>query len=355
MFRLVPCLLLAALLPDVTKAQLQVGASAVDISPTEYPAPVNGSLAARFASRVSDPMHARSLVIESRGNTLALCICDLCMISDEVVAKARALAAEKTGIAPEAILIAATHTHSAATVCPVFGSDPDPAFVEALPARIAAGMVAAHADRELAEIGWSSADEPDHVFNRRWLLKEGASYENAFGSKADRARMNPGHENPDLDRQAGPVDPEVFVLAARRKTNGSPIAVLGNLQPPLRRRRGPDLGGLLRDVRARDGGAARGRRRIGERRRLRRHPHQRYLRRREQHRLLEAPSRPPQAIPAGGRGRLRRGQGRPEGLRADRLANRPRARLPPLDNHPRGAQAQRRRDRSRAHPPSRNR
>jgi hypothetical protein len=44
----------------------------------------------------------------------------------------------------------------------------------------------------------------------------------------DRARMNPGYKNPQVNRPAGPIDPDVSLLAARARSDGRPIAVLAN-------------------------------------------------------------------------------------------------------------------------------
>jgi hypothetical protein len=59
-------------------------------------------------------------------------------------------------------------------------------------------------------------------------VKDGESYENPFDSFADRAWMNPGFQNPKVTGPAGPVDPDVSLLAARAKSDGRPLAILAN-------------------------------------------------------------------------------------------------------------------------------
>jgi hypothetical protein len=66
-----------------------------------------------------------------------------------------------------------------------------------------------------AEAGIASASCPGETFNRRWHMKDGS------------VRMNPGYQNPDLVRPAGPTDPEVLVLVLRDRER-SPIALLAN-------------------------------------------------------------------------------------------------------------------------------
>ncbi|MBL9190555.1 MAG: hypothetical protein JNK23_23960 [Opitutaceae bacterium] len=209
-------------------ATLRAGAHATDITPASFPSPINGGMKGAFSSTVRDPMHARSLVIESGGASLVLCIVDACMIPREICMEARRVAARATGIAESRILISATHAHSCATLTPAFQSDPDPAYVATVPARIAESIIRAHANLEPAEIAWGSDRDPTQVFNRRWFVKEGQNYENPFDGKADRAWMNPGHQNAKVAGSAGPVDDEVAILAVRAKSGGRPLALWAN-------------------------------------------------------------------------------------------------------------------------------
>jgi neutral ceramidase len=89
-------------------------------------------------------------------------------------------------------------------------------------------MIQAHKNLEPAEVAWSKDSDPTQVFNRRWFVKAGESYENPFDSMGDRAWMNPGAKNPKVTTPAGPVDPEVYVLAARAKSDHRPIALFAN-------------------------------------------------------------------------------------------------------------------------------
>ncbi len=218
---------LAALFPTALHAQLRAGAATAETTPTEFPVSVNGGMRDQSASAASDPLHARSLVLENKGTTIALCIVDLCMVPDDVVHAARKRAHGTTGIPEQNILIAATHTHTAPTATPVFQSERQENYIPHLVAQIAKSITDAHANLAPAEAGSASHDLPRHVHNRRWLVAEGESYENPFGSSADRAWMNPGFKNPQITEPAGPTDPQVSILAVR-STAGRPIALLAN-------------------------------------------------------------------------------------------------------------------------------
>ncbi len=219
----------ALLLATSAQAGMKAGAGLADISPTEFPAPVNGSMSGRFADSIHDPMHARSLAIQGAdGNTVIFCVVDACMIPLEICEAAKDIVTKKTGLKREGLLISATHTHSAATMAPVFQSDPDPKYIAALPPRIAASLIAAYENLEEAEVGWGFGSDPTQVFNRRWLMKPGQEYENPFGIMTDRARMNPGSVNKVVSAPTGPVDQDVAVLAARAKSDGRPLGLLAN-------------------------------------------------------------------------------------------------------------------------------
>lgn len=206
----------------------KAGAFAQDITPASLPSPINGGLKGAFAATVTDPMHARALALHDGTQELILCVVDACMIPREICAAAKQIAARETGVSVSHMLISATHSHTCATMTAVFQSDPDPAYVAAVPARIAQALIRAHANLEPAEIAWGHDTDPTQVFNRRWFLYEGQTYENPFDSQGDRALVNPGYQNARVSHAAGPVDPEVSILAARAKSDGRPIALFAN-------------------------------------------------------------------------------------------------------------------------------
>ena len=221
-------LAISTLLTCEVRAQLRAGAFAEDISPTTFPTPVNGNMKGGFATSIHDPMHARCLALHDGKKEVFFCVVDACMIPREICEKAKEIASQKTGVPKSSMLISATHTHSAATMTPVFQSDPDPDYIATLPERIADGFVQAHENLEPAEMGWAFSSDPDDVFNRRWYMKTGETYENPFGSKNDRALMNPGLVSPKVSVPSGPVDQDVAVLAVRSRKDKRPLALLAN-------------------------------------------------------------------------------------------------------------------------------
>ena len=206
---------------------LKAGAFAQDITPPEFPISVNGNMADALATAAHDPLHARCLVLANQETTLAIVVCDSCVLPRELMDEAKRLASKKTGIPTSHILISATHAHSCPTSTGVFQSDPDAKYVKFLTVQIAKGIEQAHKQLEPARIGWAAINEPSQLFNRRWLLKPGETNEDPFGGHTDRARMNPGYSNPQVDKQAGPVDPQVSLLSVQSR-DGRPIALLSN-------------------------------------------------------------------------------------------------------------------------------
>jgi len=207
---------------------LRAGAALVDISPTTFPVPVNGSMRQYLATGIHDPMHARCLALHDGRHPLVIVEVDACMIPRDIVLAAKQIARERTGISPERIVIAATHTHSAAALTPIFQCEVDADYVATVPPRIAAGIVKAVANLEPAEWGWAFAAAPAHVFNRRWFMKPEASYENPFGGTGDRVKMNPGHAEPTVSVPSGPVDQDVAVVAVRSRGDKRPLGLVAN-------------------------------------------------------------------------------------------------------------------------------
>ncbi|MCD6361889.1 MAG: hypothetical protein J7M38_13615, partial [Armatimonadetes bacterium] len=180
--------------------QVHAGAAQVEITP-----PVGTSLAGYFRDRVSDgvadPLFAHALVFDSGGNRIALVSCDLICITRDTTDPARQLIAERTGIAPENVLISCTHTHTGPNtrrrgkqIIPV-----NEQWLDELPEMIASAVEAACAD----------------MFDA--VLIPGRRFEDELGSNR-LGRMRDSSEvfsKTDAIGPAGPIDPELLALAVR--------------------------------------------------------------------------------------------------------------------------------------------
>ena len=206
--------------------QLRAGAAVVDITPALGVA--NGGVIARGGpvTHIHDELHARCLVLDDGATRLAIAICDMRMLGGEVVARAKSLAGEATGLAPENILIAATHTHAAPAMVGIHPEPRDRAYAEFVARRIADGITRAGHHLAPAKVGWGFGSAPQHVHNRRWFMKPVAIAANPFGGGSDEVKMNPPRGT-DLLKPAGPVDPQLSVLDVRH-TDGRPLALLAN-------------------------------------------------------------------------------------------------------------------------------
>ncbi len=204
----------------------RAGAAKLDITPP-LGCSLAGHLVDRKATHVHDPLHARSLVMEDGKTKIAIVICDLIGIAQSEVSEAKRLISEQTGIPPECVLIAGTHTHTGPAPEPCLQSDPDPEYLKFLVVRIADSVRCAINNLRPARAGWGLGHEERMVFNRRYFMKPGTVPPDPWGRTEDQVKMNPGYENPNVVKPAGPVDPDLTILAVQ-DTDGYPIAVLGN-------------------------------------------------------------------------------------------------------------------------------
>ena len=135
--------------------------------PEHYPISVNGGMSDRQATEAHDPLHARCIVLDDGTTSLAIVVCDSCMIPRDIFDAAKARASETTGIPTENMLTSATHTHTAPTVTGVFQSEPHEGYRQYLAQRIADAIIQAHSQLEPAQVGWGVGSDPAQVFNRR--------------------------------------------------------------------------------------------------------------------------------------------------------------------------------------------
>lgn len=212
--------------------RFQAGAATTNITP-DLGGQIIGGWAPQTATSVHDQLLARCLVLDDGRGRLAIVVVDSLGVPRHVLDRAKAQAAQHTGIPVERILISATHTHSATSALGARWSPADyeqspvlDAYQTFLVARIADGIRQAVVNLRPAQIGWGRGSLPDEVFNRRWHMKPGPHLRNPFGG-TDRVQMNPQVGSPDLVEPAGQTDPDIAFLALRG-LDGRPIAVLAN-------------------------------------------------------------------------------------------------------------------------------
>lgn len=204
----------------------RAGIACVDITP-EPPVSMVGGFQDRTATGVHNRLHARCLVLDDGATKLAFVMVDNCLIQRPVFDKAKQIIQERTGLAPDHVMAAATHTHTGATVTSVFQSDPVPGYLDFLAERIAEAVDTAMKALEPAQIAFGTGAVPDEVFNRRWFMKPGTIPPNPFGGTTDQVQMNPPRASENLVEPSGPTDPTVSFIAVRRPDK-TPLAVLAN-------------------------------------------------------------------------------------------------------------------------------
>ena len=226
------CLLALFALPYQLNAQatpaFRAGAATSNITPP-LGSPIVGGWNDPPATHVHDELYARALVLDDGSTRLAIVLCDNVGISRSVYDEAKRMIREKTGILPENMLMAATHTHSASSARGNRQIDGGPLdeYQRFLAGRIRDAVLRAVNQLEPARIGWGVGHNDRQVFNRRWKMKPGSKeLGNPFGG-IDQVRMNPPANHPDLIEPAGPTDPMIHFISVQ-STGGRPIALLAN-------------------------------------------------------------------------------------------------------------------------------
>jgi neutral ceramidase len=225
-------LCLAALLPlflhanDPEKPLFRAGAATGDVT-APLGTSMNGGFHDREATYIHDPQLVRCLALDDGTMQVVLVLVDSCVIGRDVFDEAKAMVEKASGLPASHLLMSATHSHSCGTMQAVGQSEPDPLYQRFVARRIADTARCAIQNLEPAEVAWGVGSVPQHVFNRRYEMKEGGIPPTPLGVTDDRVRTNPGVGNPLVVRPAGPTDPEVPFLAVRN-LEGRPLALYAN-------------------------------------------------------------------------------------------------------------------------------
>ncbi|MGC1240999.1 MAG: neutral/alkaline non-lysosomal ceramidase N-terminal domain-containing protein [Chryseosolibacter sp.] len=212
------------------KKIFRAGASLSNITPP-LGLPIVGNYQSPLATHIHDELHARSLVLDDGSTRLAFVIVDNVGVDQAVFDEAKRRIEQATGLPQKHILMSATHTHSATSAGGLGekrrawkGDGALDEYQTFLAGRITDGVRVAINNLAPARIGWGAGKVPQHLFNRRWRMKE--PVQNPFGVK-ESVVMNPGVASPNLLEPAGPTDPEVSFISVQSR-EGKPIALLAN-------------------------------------------------------------------------------------------------------------------------------
>ncbi len=183
---------------------LKAGFGSVDITPP-LGCVLQGYFHPRISETIHDPLFASAVIVENNGGKVCIVSCDLIGIARKETSRARLLISEKTKIPEDNIIICSTHTHTGPVmlprVMPGWENSIDEKWIALLPSRICSAALQADCSLKAAAMSCLSGFENNLSFNRRFLMKDGTF------------QTNPGVGNPDIDRPAGPIDPEVGIVA----------------------------------------------------------------------------------------------------------------------------------------------
>jgi len=184
----------------MARAMLTAGTGQVDVSPLESVFLWGYPHERRMSTGVHDPLFATALCLDDGANRTVAVAVDVLYVSGALVTECRRRIGERTGVAPDHIMITATHTHSGPVTCDILAMRDDPVVPEADPAymaRLARGIIDAACEavarREAAEIAITTATVDGVGCNRL---------------------------APDAAR-----DPEAGIVALRRASDGAMLAV----------------------------------------------------------------------------------------------------------------------------------
>ncbi|MFB3785114.1 MAG: neutral/alkaline non-lysosomal ceramidase N-terminal domain-containing protein [bacterium] len=187
-----------------------------------------GGFSEVISTGVNDPLYAKAMAWK-QGNTQAvIVVCDVCSVPRMYTDPIRRRISADTGTPVSNIAVLATHTHGGPEYYGVLrdalhrlaaekeGTDPRETID--FPALFMDQCVAAagEAYRHLrpVRIATGSTTLPGIAQNRRYHMKDGS------------VRFNPGKQNPDIVKSAGPVDEEVPILFFRDAEENRPVASL---------------------------------------------------------------------------------------------------------------------------------
>jgi hypothetical protein len=209
------------------RAEFQAGAAVIDVTPEKLPAIVNGGLRSRSVGEVKTRLSARALALSDGTTKLVIVVVDSCMLPRPLLDEVKKLAASRTGVPMNRLLISATHTHSAPASMACLGTDADPDYLPVVKLKIVDAIAAALARLQPAQVGFATENAANFTALRRWIRRPDRITDDPFGNPTVRATMHAGSNWDNVTGESGPEDPDLSLLSIQSH-DGKPIAVLAN-------------------------------------------------------------------------------------------------------------------------------
>ena len=170
---------------------------------------IPGAFGARYAEKVLDRLFVRAAVFAGEGGAVAVATIDACGITLDVTTRIRERVAKFTPIAPENVMITATHCHGGGPTL-FWGEEvvPDPAYLDILVNKTADAITISYNNAMESEVILGDEDLYGYSFIRVYHMKDGT------------LRTNPPKKTEadiqNIDRPTTEIDPQVLVLAVKQ-------------------------------------------------------------------------------------------------------------------------------------------
>ncbi len=179
-----------------------------------------GGYGKAYHSKLHDQCKIRAAVFDDSLGRVALVGVDTLMVPRTLVQTVRAEIEQTCGISPDAVLVGASHSHSAGPLGMVqpgqydrasplvkrlayeLSSCADSKYIKRVEQELVAAVTEANEVLVDVKCAVGSGCEDKAAYNRRFRMKDGLT------------STHPGKCNPDIIEPAGPVDPEVGVIGA---------------------------------------------------------------------------------------------------------------------------------------------
>lgn len=204
--------------------KLQVGFSRVNITP-QLGISISGYFVPRRAKGVLDELEVNCIAFRQGEKQSLMVTCDLLGIKQDYIEEIKQGIGAATGVAPEAIYIHGTHTHTGPYITKKAdvrqGSElsiatdgtEEEEYYHFLCGRIKDAAVMALNDLKPATMGYGVGVAPNIAFVRRFRMKDGS------------LQTNPGVDNPNIVAPVGDVDERVNVVRFDREGGETVVTV----------------------------------------------------------------------------------------------------------------------------------